>query len=113
MSKNRKEFPNEYPFWARLKINKNRTTLVIDESEVFDKKKKKNVPGFEHRESIHVINDEIARKKGYEKIFPNPDSSDIMPMYLKKKSKLPKKLFKLHNKKLDMPKSLKDRYSKK
>ena len=40
-SKERKDFPNVFPFWARLKINKNRTTLVIDEKKVLDKKIKK------------------------------------------------------------------------
>lgn len=96
-----------------MKINKNRTTLVIDEKEVLDKKLKKSVPGFIHRESIHVDGDEKARKKGYEKIYPNPDSSDERPMYLKKPSELPKKLFKLHNKNLSMPEHLKKKYSKK
>ena len=33
-------------------------------------------------------------------------------MYLKSPRKLPKKMFKTHNKKLDMPKDLKDRYNK-
>ena len=107
MSKNRKEFPNEYPFWGRLKIGKKRTTLVIDEDLAYDKKKKKNVPGFVHRESTH------SYKKDYEKIYPNPDSSDKEPMYLKRARKLPKNLIAVNNKKLSMPNHLKDRYSKK
>lgn len=114
ISKNKNnKFPKEFPFWARLKINKNRTTLVIDETEVKDKKKNKDVPGFVHRESIHVKDENNARKKGYEKIYPNPDKDDEKPMYLKKKSRLPKKLFKSHNKNLSMPNELKERYKKK
>ena len=33
-------FPSDYPFWARLKIDKNRTTLIIDRSLVKDKNNK-------------------------------------------------------------------------
>ena len=51
----RKRFPEKFPFWARLKINKNRTTLVIDSTEVLDRKNN-IVPGFVHRESIHYNN---------------------------------------------------------
>lgn len=58
-------FPSKFPFWARLKIAKNRTTLVIDEDEVFDKVKRKNVEGFVHREATH------SYKKEYEKVYPN------------------------------------------
>lgn len=105
MSKNRKEFPNDYPFWGRLRFGKRRTTLVIDEDLAFDKKKK--VPGFIHRESTH------SYKKDYEKIDPNPDSSDNKLMYLKRPRKLPKNLIAANNKNLSMPNHLKDRYSKK
>ena len=28
-----KEFPKKFPFWARMKINKHRTSLVIDEEK--------------------------------------------------------------------------------
>ena len=35
-----KVFPKEFPFWARFKKNKNRTTLVIDEEIVLNKKTK-------------------------------------------------------------------------
>ena len=31
------KFPTEFPFWARLRISKNRTTLVIDEEKKIDK----------------------------------------------------------------------------
>ena len=110
ISKNK--FPDNYPFWARLKINKQRTTLVIGEVDVVDKKKKKIVPGFKHRESIHVKDESKAKKRGYEKIYPNPDASDERPMYLKKSSSLPKELFKPHNKKLSMPKKLYEKYKK-
>ena len=101
-----------FPFWARLKINKNRTTLVIDEVDTINKKTNSIESGYIHRESIHVDDEQVARKKGYERIYPNPDRTDSRPMYLKKKSSLPKKLFKPHNKQLDMPSSLKNRYKK-
>lgn len=106
MSKKKKDFPKEFPFWARLKISKNRTTLVIDEDKVLNKKTKKYEDGFVHRESIHT------EKKDYEKIYPNPDKSDPKPMYLKRPTKLPKQLFKVHEKNLSMPKHLKERYFK-
>ena len=100
------EFPNEYPFWARFKKNKNRTTLIIDE-DVKVNKAGNAVELFVHREATHT------QKQGdYEKIFPNPDTDDKEPMYLKRPKKKPKKLFKPHNKKLNMPEHLKEKYSK-
>ena len=105
-------FPNEFPFWARLKISKNRTTLVIDEEkEVYNKQKKRKEEGFVHREAIHP-NEDGSNVKRYEKIDPNPDRTDNKPMYLKNPSKLPKVLFKPHNKDLDMPVHLRERYNK-
>lgn len=104
-------FPSKFPFWARLKIEKKRTTLVIDQVEAIDKKSKKMAEHFVHRESIHPHGDG-SNVKGYEKIEPNPDKADKKPMYLKNPTKLPKKLFKPHNKKLDMPEHLKQRYEK-
>lgn len=98
------KFPSEFPFWARLKICKNRTTLVIDEDRVFDKQKGKEVEGFVHRESTSI------KHKGLEEIKPNPDKSKTDSMYLKRPSKLPKRLFKPHNKELDMPEKLRQRY---
>ena len=100
------KLPDKFPFWARLKISKNRTTLVIDECEAFDKKKQKNVPGYIHREATHT------EKKDYEKLDPNPDKTDKRPMYLKRPRKIPKGMVSHHNKKLEMPKSLIDRYKK-
>ena len=108
-SLNKNSFPNEFPFWARLKISKNRSTLVIDEDLAYDKKKKKTVPGFVHREAVS------PNKKGnsdYEEIFPNPEKGKNIPMYLKRPKKTPKELFKPHNKNFDMPISLKQRYQK-
>ncbi|MDR2090646.1 MAG: hypothetical protein LBP62_03225 [Clostridiales bacterium] len=99
-------FPDKYPFWARLKISKRRTALVIDEERVINKKTKKMEDGFVHREAIHT------EKRDYEKIDPNPDKTDDRPMYLKRPAKKPKRLFEPHNKKLDMPKHLIERYSK-
>lgn len=106
MSK-KNEFPNEFPFWGRLKISKNRTTLVIDEDKVLNKKNKKIVDAFVHREATSKYH------KGFEEIKPNPDK-DKRPnsMYLKSPRKTPKELIKPHNKNLVMPKGLKDRYSK-
>lgn len=97
-------FPDEFPFWARLKISKNRTTLVIDETSVKNKKTGKTVEGFVHREATS------QHHKGYEEIKPNPDKSKIDPMYLKSPRKIPKTLVKPHNKQLDMPDFLKERY---
>ncbi len=97
------KFPQKFPFWARLKINKNRTTLVIDEDIALDENKKP-VEGFVHREATSV------QHKGLEEIKPNPDKDNPDPMYLKRPRKLPKKLFKPHNKNLDMPESLRQRY---
>lgn len=107
MSKKKDDFPSEFPFWARLKICKNRTTLVIDEEIVKNKNTEKMEKGFVHREATSKYH------KGFEEILPNPDREKRPePLYLKSPTKLPQRLFKTHNKKLDMPKHLKDRYSK-
>ena len=100
------DFPKEFPFWARIKIGKKRTTLVIDEEKVINKRTKKIEDGFVDREATHTP------RKGFEKIHPNPDPMDEKPMYLKRPSKKPKRLFEPHNKSLNMPKHLKDRYDK-
>jgi hypothetical protein len=102
----KKEFPDKFPFWARLRIGKNRTTLVIDEAPAINKKTKKLEDGFVDREAIHT------KKKDYEEIKPNPDKADKRPMYLKRPTKKPKKMFKPHNKNLEMPETLKKRYEK-
>lgn len=103
--KGKREFPKKFPFWARLRISKNRTTLVIDEEQGIDKKTKKEADLFVHREATHT--------KGHgEPIIPNPDRDDPDPMYLRSPRKLPKKLFIPHNKDLDMPEELKQRYEK-
>lgn len=107
-SNHRNKFPKKFPFWARLKINKNRTTLVIDEEDVWDKQSNKMVDGFVHREAIHKNNS----KRDYEEIKPNPDINDKEPMYLKRPTKLPQKLFKPHNKFLSMPQHLIEKYEK-
>lgn len=105
MSK-KKELPKEFPFWARFKKDKNRTTLVIDEDVAVNKNTKKQEEVFVHREATHSF------KKEFEKIYPNPDSLDELPMYLKRPRKKPKRMFEPHNKDLDMPQYLKDRYDK-
>ncbi len=106
-SKDIEQFPTEFPFWARLKIGKNRTTLVIDDDLAWDKQKKEMVDGFVHREAIHK-----NKRNDYEPIYPNPDETDLDPMYLKRPAKKPKRLFKPHNKKLNMPEHLKKKYEK-
>ena len=107
MSKKKNEFPNEFPFWGRLKISKNRTTLVIDEEMAYNKKKKKILDSYVHRETTSQYH------KGFEEILPNPDKDKRPnPMYLKSPRKIPKELIKPHNKNLEMPQNLKDRYSK-
>lgn len=99
----KKTMPTRFPFWARLKISKRRTTLVIDEAPAKDEKKN-NVPGYVHREATSV------QHKGLEEIKPNPDKTKKTPMYLKPARKLPKRLFEPHNKPLDMPEELRKRY---
>lgn len=89
-----------------MKISKKRTTLVIDEEIFKDKKTNKEEDGFVHREATHSF------RKDYEKIEPNPDKDDSKPMYLKRPSKLPKRLFEPHNKNIDMPEHLKNKYKK-
>lgn len=81
------EFPKKFPFWARLKISKNRTTLVIDEDKALNKQTKKYEDGFVHREATHTY------RKDFEKIEPNPDKNDKQPMYLKRPKKHPKRMF--------------------
>jgi len=100
-----------FPFWARLKINKSRTTLVIDEEKSLNKKTNKIEDQFVHREAT-TPNDDDARNKKYERISPNPDKTKKDDMLLKKPTKLPKILFKPHGRNLDMPKELKDKYDK-
>jgi len=106
-SSKKKEFPTEFPFWGRLKIGKNRTTLVIDEEIIMNKKNNKTEDIFVHREASSKWH------KGFEEISPNPDK-DKRPnsMYLKSARKTPKRLIKPHNKDLEMPEFLKEKYSK-
>lgn len=98
--------PTQFPFWARLKFEKKRTTLVIDEDMAYDKQKKQMVDGYVHREATHSC------KNDYERIHPNPDRDDGDDMYLKRPRKTPKYLLEPHNKDLDMPDSLRERYDK-
>ena len=51
-------------FWVRLKISKNRTTLIIGQDTVKNKKTNKIVAGFAHREAT------IKYHKGVEGIKP-------------------------------------------
>lgn len=96
-----------FPFWAKLKIAKNRPTLVIDEDMARDKQRKNRlVPGFVHRESTH--SEELAS----ETIFPNPDPTDPDPMYLKSPRKLPKRLFAPIDRQMTMSEYLQKRYEK-
>ena len=102
----RKKYPAEFPFWARLKIDKCRPTLVIDEAPAKNKKTGRLEAGFVHREAIHTY------KKDYEEIKINPNTKDSKPMYLKRPSKLPQRLFKPVNQTMEMPDHLKERYKK-
>ncbi len=102
----KKAFPSEYPFWARLKFGKRRTTLVIDEGMAKNKKTGKMVDGYVHREATGSF------KSEYEEIHPNPDSSKPGSMYLKRPKATPKVLLKPHEKDLSMPDDLKKRYEK-
>ena len=109
----KKEFPDKFPFWARFKPNKNRTTLVIDEEQVKRKNSDMVDDCFVHREAIHCDDDNKYVLSGdYEKVFPNPDTSDNSPMYLKRPHKHPKRMFAPHNKNLTMPEDLRQRYEK-
>lgn len=101
-----KEFPNKFPFWARLKIDKRRTTLVIDEAPAKDNHGNV-VDGYVHREATHN-----NPRGDFEEITPNPDKDDSKSMYLKRPRKHPKYLFEPHNKDLDMPEDLQKRYEK-
>jgi len=101
----KEKFP-KFPFWGRLKISKNRTTLVIDEAPAKNNKTKQIEAGFVHREATSIY------KKDREEINPNPDKSKTEPMYLKSPRKIIQKLVKPHEKDLDMPEHLKTRYEK-
>ena len=103
--RNKKEFPKEFPFWARFKPNKKRTTLIID-VEIVNKSNKKSEEDFVHREATHTY------RKDYDRIYPNPDKDDPEAMFLKRPTKKPKRMFEPHNKNLDMPEHLKERYAK-
>lgn len=109
----KKDFPKDFPFWARFKPNKNRTTLVIDEEQVKRKNSDTVDDCFVHREAIHCDDDNKYVLNGdYEKLSPNPDASDKSPMYLKRPHKHPKRMFAPHNKSLTMPENLRQRYEK-
>ena len=103
----KKTLPDKFPFWGRLRIEKKRTTLVIDEDVAVNKKTKKQEDVYIHREATSA-----KKKKEYEEIKPNPDKDKKEPMYLKRTKRIPKKLIKPHNKDLVMPEELKKRYEK-
>ena len=101
----RKQFPFNFPFWARFKPCKNRTTLVINDEYIYHDGELKDIK-FIHRESTST------NRKDYEKIFPNPDKDRTEPMYLKRPTSRSINKFGIHNKNLNMPKQLKNRYKK-
>jgi len=103
----KKTFPDKFPFWARMKISKHRTTLIIDEDLALNKKTNVYEDGYVHREATHQNS-----RGDYELITPNPDKTDKNPMYLKRPRKLPKRMFEPHNKDLTMPEALRKRYDK-
>lgn len=106
-AEHRKKFPEKFPFWARLKFAKRRTTLVIDKDKAWDKEHHRYVDGFVHREATHT-----KKENEYEEISPNPDKDDPEPMYLKRPRKHPQRLFEPHNKNLTIPDELQKRYEK-
>lgn len=75
-------FPDKFPFWARLRFEKKRPTLVIDEDLAYDKQRNKMVDGYVHREVTHSNN------KNTEKVTPNPDKNDSGDMFLNDHAKL-------------------------
>lgn len=104
-------FPEEFPFWGRLKFEKNRTVLVIDEVVAPNKKTKKEEP--------HFVNRETTTKPGKnrEEIKPSPDpklraKDKNSSTYLKRPQKTPKRLIRNAKNNWDMPQNLKDKYSK-
>lgn len=100
-----RKFPDKFPFWARFRLSKNRTTLIINEAPAYDTKRHKEVDGFVHREATHT--------QGHgEPVIPNPDKTDPTPMYLRSPRVHPKYLFIPHNKDLTMPEDLRRRYEK-
>ena len=110
---NSMKFPRLFPFWARFKPNKGRTTLIIDEVQVGRNNSDQVDDYFVHREAIHCLEDNRYVLSGdYEKIDPNPDRDDPRPMYLKRPHKHPKRVFEPHNKNLTMPEDLRQRYDK-
>ncbi len=108
-----KEHPR-FPFWARLRMEKWRTTLVIDEEKSLNNKTNKVEDQFVHREATSPSGNE-KRDNKYERIRPNPDKDKAKKgedMLLKSPRKRAKHMFELHNKEMEMPKQLKDRYDK-
>ena len=95
-----------FPFWARVRISKQRTTLVIDDIDIINNTSGQSKKGFVHREATHT------KRKGYERISPNPDRSDPNDMFLKPPRIRPQRDFEPHNKRLRMPKNLLDKYDK-
>ena len=106
IKKKKVTFPKKFPFWARLKIEKNRSTLVIDEAPAFNTKKKRMEDGFVHREATSKPG------KGRELLTPNPLGDFEKEMYLKRPKTLPQRLFKPHSKQFAVPKHLRERYEK-
>ena len=65
--------------------------IVIDEEQAKRKNSDTVDDCFVHREAIHCDDDNKYVLSGdHEKIFPDPDTSDNLPMYLKRPHKHPK-----------------------
>lgn len=106
-SKSRKQsIPDRFPWWGRMKIAKQRPTLVIDKDKVRNKKNGKVVDAYVHREVTHSF------KKQYEKVDPNPDRTDPRPMYLKNPRKVPMGMIRPDNKNWEILRNLRERYAK-
>lgn len=106
------EEKTKFPFWGKVKFKKERPTLVIDEEDnVFDKKKNKNISMFVHREVKHS-NEDGSNVKGLEQIVPNPNKNDKRAMYLKRPSKIAKKMIVPLGSNWSIPDHLVEKYSK-
>ena len=96
----RAKFPENPPFWGRLRIGDEHPTVVIDEKPAWDKQKKKMVDGFVHRELTHG-------KKTPGLPIKNPDANDTEQAKLERPRKLPQRLIRPLDKDWPIPEELK------
>lgn len=99
-SPHRAKFPDNPPFWGRLMIDRHHPTVVIDEKPAWDKKKRKMVDGFVHRELTY--SEDIPGLP-----IKNPDENDPKPAKLARPNTLPQRLIKPLDKHWEIPQELK------